>query len=109
MTYRFLPLETVLKWATVAEAWNVSEAARGPGGFVAQYRKVGGAPALLPEEWHRKRDGYLSRHLAQIERFEGGQLFDLDDGLPTRHAVALIMWAHHPNPRKLEVVYQSLL
>lgn len=109
MAYRFLSLETVLKWEPVAAAWDVSDVARGPRGFIAQYRKTHGRGAELPEEWHSKRENFCARHLAQIERFEGGRLFDPDDGLPTRHAMALVMWAYHPEPRKLERVWQQLL
>lgn len=108
MSYRFLSLDTVMKWEPVAAAWHVSEVARGPGGFVAQYRKARGQGSQLDPYWQNRRENFIARHLAQIERFEGGQLFDADDGLPTRHALALVMWAYHPQARKLEAVYQRL-
>lgn len=109
MSPRFLSIDTVMRWEPVAAAWNVSDVARGPRGFLAQYRKARGRAADLPEEWKRKRENFIARHLAQIERFEGGQLFDPDDGLPTRHALALVMWAYHPSPRKLEAAYRGLV
>jgi len=107
--FPYLPLSTVLAWEPVARAWKVSEPARGPGGFVAHYRKAGGDHRRLPLEWQLERDAFLGLHLGQIEQKEDNHFFDLDDQLPTRHALGLVMWAYFPQPVRLGRLNSLLL
>jgi len=104
----YLPLSTVLAWEPIARVWGVSEVARGPGGFVAQYRKAGGRPDRLSVGWQIKRDAFILRHLEQIQTREGNLLFDPDDHLPTRHALVLVMWAYFPKPVYLARSFATL-
>jgi hypothetical protein len=104
----YLPLKTVLDWEPVAHAWSVSAAARGPGGFLAIYRKAGGIPSHIPVVWQIKRERFLLGLLDQIQVREGSQLFDSDDQLPTRRALSLVMWGYFPRPVLLARSYATL-
>lgn len=103
----FLDLDFVLTAEPYAAARGVSEVARATGGFMRIYESVDGdADALesLPVEptvedgqtWMQKRNGFVSRHMRQIEE-RGEPLFD-DDGEPTRRHWSLVMWAYSPDP-----------
>lgn len=90
----WLSLETVEAFIPMARDRGVSEVARSRAGFVSAYRRAGGDPAALPEEWRRKRDGFVARHMAQVQE-QGESLVDAD-GSPSRRHLALIMWAYSP-------------
>ena len=82
--YPVIPLRVVEKFVPLAEELGVSEVARSPRGFLTAYRKAK-TFAKLPEEWKRKRQGFIARHM---ELLDGDQ--------PTRRHLALIMWAYSP-------------
>jgi hypothetical protein len=83
--FKYLPLSTIEKYETGMRKLGVSEVARSPRGFLAAYKRAGGNPNNLSEEWKRKRDGFIKRHMAQ---------YRLN---PTRRRMlALIAWAYMP-------------
>jgi hypothetical protein len=93
-TYPYLALSTINALEPVARRRGVSEVARSPRGFLAAYRGAKGDWRRLSDDWRVKRDGFIARHLAQLEgRHEA--LMD-PDGMPTRRHLALIMWAYSP-------------
>lgn len=92
--YPYLALSLVSAFEPAARQRGVSEVARSPRGFLAAYRRAGGDWRRLPASWVAKRDGFVARHLAQLEG-RGEPLVD-DEGMPTRRHLALIMWAYSP-------------
>lgn len=92
--YRFLSLRTIARYERIARELGVSEVARSSRGFLAAYKRAGGRASALPESWHRKRNAFIKRHMAQAikraERLGGAEL-------PSRRHIALIMWAYSPN------------
>lgn len=97
-THHALPLAEVKRWRALAARSGVSEVARGPSGFLRQYEAAKGRLDRLSPEWRAKREAFLARHLAEVER-RGEPMFK--DGMPTRHHLALIMWAYSPEPSRL--------
>ncbi len=93
-TYPYLALSTITALEPAARRRGVSEVARSPRGFLAVYRGAKGDWRRLSEDWIAKRDGFIARHLAQLEG-RGEALID-PDGMPTRRHLALIMWAYSP-------------
>jgi hypothetical protein len=89
--YPVIPLRVVEKFVPLAEELGVSEVARSPRGFLTAYRKAK-TFAKLPEEWKRKRQGFIARHMAQVV----SESALLDGDQPTRRHLALIMWAYSP-------------
>ncbi len=98
MRYRYLSHRTALRWEPLAEARGVSAVARSSRGFMRAYEKAG-TPSKLSENWKRRREGFISRHMAQVKK-RGERLFERD-GSPTRRHLALIMWAYTPQPKRL--------
>lgn len=94
MTNRALPLSIVEAYVPLARKLGVSKVARSSRGFLAAYRKAGGKLSNMSEAWRRKRDGFIVRHLAQVNARREPLL--LDNDLPTRRHLALIMWAYSP-------------
>jgi hypothetical protein len=92
-SFKVLPLRTVKKWEPLAKRLGVSKVARSSRGFLRAYEKAG-TSSRLPEAWQRKRDGFISRHVAQAKA-QGERWFERD-GSPTRRHLALIMWAYSP-------------
>jgi len=90
--YPWLALDEIAEWEDVADALGVSEVARGRSGFLPQYKRAGGDPSMLSEKWIRKRNGFVARHMAQMEDEDWYE----EDGIPTRRHLALIMWAYSP-------------
>jgi hypothetical protein len=95
----WLSLEVVEAAAAAAAEQDVSERARAPGQFVDQYRAAGGDRNLLDPAWAKKRDGFVARHMAQVEA-SNEDLFT-PDGEPTRRHLALAVWAYSPDPAAL--------
>ena len=93
--YPYLSLAKVLRYEPLAKALGVSEVARGPRGFPRAYREAGGRAANLSPYWQKRREGFISRHLAQVV-YRGEPLWD-EDGHPTRRHLALIMGAFSPH------------
>ena len=98
MNHRFLPLSTIKRYESLANSRKVSEVARGPGGFLPAYKRAGSATAL-PDDWRRKREAFIARHMAQVEQ-RNEPLWDTD-GRPSRRHLALIMWGYSPATRYL--------
>lgn len=100
----FLSLATCLRWVVLAEMRKVSEVARSERGFLTAYQEANGRPSSLSCAWRNRRIAFCARHWAQIEARGKGALFESSgkyEGLPTRHALALVMWAWHPDPQAL--------
>ena len=98
MSYQYLPLETVEEFLPYMEELGVSEVARGPGGFIAAYRRAKGDPDLLSDKWDAKREAFIKRHLAQVKARKEPLW---KDGEPTRRHLALIAWAYSPHARRV--------
>ncbi len=98
MSHRFLPLSTIKRYEPLARTRKVSEVARGPSGFLPVYKRAGTA-AKIPDYWKIKREGFIARHMAQVEE-RNEPLWDLD-GRPSRRHLALIMWAYSPAASRL--------
>jgi len=98
MNHKFLPLSTIARYESLAKKRGVSEVARGPSGFLPVYKRAGSA-AKIPDYWKRKREGFIARHMAQVE--ERNEPLWSPDGWPSRRHLALIMWAYSPATSKL--------
>ncbi|HSX23330.1 MAG TPA: hypothetical protein VLE97_11205 [Gaiellaceae bacterium] len=94
----FLPLSTIARYEAIAKKRGVSEVARGPSGFLPAYKRAGSS-ARMPDYWKSKREGFIARHMAQLEE-RNEPLWD-PDGSPSRRHLALIMWAYSPAASKL--------
>lgn len=94
----YLPLDVVERYVAEARDRGVSEVARSSRGFLEQYRRAGGDPANLTEDWRSKRDAFVARHMAQVR---SGQESLIEHGRPSRRHLALIMWAYSPHPSSL--------
>ncbi len=94
----WLSLAVIRNWEPLMRELGVSVVARSPRGFLTAYKKAKGRPSQLSEEWVRKREGFLKRHLAQAAGRE--PWFDAD-GWPTRRHLALIAWAFSPVPGRI--------
>lgn len=93
MNHKFLPLATIKRYEVQAKKRGVSEVARGPNGFLPAYKRARSA-AKLPDYWKAAREGFIARHMAQVED-RNEPLWDTD-GRPSRRHLALIMWAYSP-------------
>lgn len=93
---RFMPLRSVSRWEPLAREMGVSEVARSSRGFLAQYRRAGGA-SKLSAWWRARREAFIRRHMAQVRK-RGEPLWD-KRGRPTRRHLALMMWAFSPSRR----------
>lgn len=94
--YPFMPLSAINPWIPEMRRRGVSEVARGPTGFLTAYRRVGGDPSALPDYWIQKREGFIARHMGQVNARKEKLLVN---GKPTRRHLALIAWAYAP-PRR---------
>lgn len=106
--FKWLSLNESLAHEEEARRLRVSDVARSNRGFMRAYEKAKGDPnamarTLVPgikrsSYWDKRRDEFVSRHLAQYKR-EGGQ--------SRRRWLALVMWAYKPpgkppNPHHLK-------
>jgi hypothetical protein len=83
--YSYMPLSEIRKYEPEMQKLGVSEVARSPRGFLTAYKRIGGNPNKLSDDWKIKRHGFIRRHLAQYEVN------------PTlRRRLALIAWAYKP-------------
>jgi hypothetical protein len=81
--YAWMPLSKVLEHEDEMERLKVSEVARSSSGFLTAYKNKKTKDAM--RDWWRKRDGFISRHLAQYKTN------------PTpRRRLALRAWAYDP-------------
>ena len=83
--YPWLSLNVIAKYEPEMKRLGVSKVARSPRGFLTAYKRAGGIPSRMSEQWRRKRDGFIARHLAQ---------YKVDRGY--RRYLALIAWAYKP-------------
>ena len=97
--YNWLPLSTVKKFEPLAKRSGVSKVARGPGGFLPAYKRAKGLKSAIGEKWRKKRNAFISRHMAQVKK-DGERLWA--DGMPTRRHLALIMWGYSPHASKVK-------
>lgn len=80
-----LSLKTIKKYESEMKEKGVSEVARSPRGFLTAYKRAGGNPKKLSDDWKKKRNAFIARHGAQYKKN------------PTRRRrLALIAWAHDP-------------
>ena len=93
---KLLPLRTVLAWEPLMEELGVSEVARSPRGFLREYER---RRSGISEHWRRRREGFVSRHMAQLVGNDE-PLYDRL-GRPTRRHLALVAWAYSPDPKGL--------
>ena len=100
-----LPLRAVLRWEGYARARGVSEVARSSRGFVRALEAAGSVRDLSPA-WQKQRANFLARHVAQIVGSEGDRWL-YPSGLPTDHALAVLMWAHWPTRHRSELAHAS--
>lgn len=85
--YPWLPLSEIAKYEPEMKRLKVSEVARSPRGFLTAYKGVTG-PLSLSWAWHRKRRGFIARHMAQYKKN------------PTyRRWLSLVAWAYRPDRR----------
>jgi hypothetical protein len=98
--YKWLPLDLVEEFEPLAESLDVSRVARSSKGFLPQFKAAGGDPDQLTDHWRRKRNGFVARHMAQVNQNDE-DLWD-KDGIPSRRHLALIMWAYSPQEDRLE-------
>ena len=96
-----LSLAQVLRWEGYARARGVSEIARSPRGFVRAL-EAAGSVRNLSAAWQTARANFLARHVAQIVGSEGDRWL-YPSGLPTDHALAVLMWAHWPARHRSEL------
>jgi hypothetical protein len=94
---KFLSLAVIDRYVPEMERLGVSEVARSRRGFLTAYRKAKGDPKRLSPEWKTKREGFIARHMAQVDANKE-PLHDLKDGSLTRRHLALVAWAYSPYP-----------
>lgn len=100
----FLALSTCRIWIPLAEAWGVSKVARSPMGFMTAYEEAEGKVSNLSCHWRTRRSNFNHSHYQGILKRERGRLWQEEGkwaGLPTRHALSLVMWAWHHDPGAL--------
>ena len=98
MSRTWLPLSVIEELEPLAKAWRVSEVARGPGGFMRQYRKAGGDPSHLDDWWYDRRNAFVARHMAQITLRDEPLWRETASGrFPSPRHLALIFWAYTPD------------
>jgi hypothetical protein len=95
--YPWMSLQDVLRAEPAARQRGVSQVARSQRGFMRAYEAAAGGPdrmgqeSLTGQDWTRRRENFIRRHVAQLT--------DAWDGdLPSRRHLALIMWAYTPTP-----------
>lgn len=106
--YAWMDLSQVRPFISLMEEREVSKVARSDRGFLTRYIQVRGSKTKLglvhpetplnrksrkPVGWVQRREQFLARHLAQKHK-----LWE-PDGNPTRYHLALIAWAHTPDPK----------
>jgi transposase len=109
-TPQWLPLSSIQPVVAEMEAEGVSEVARSKRGFLTAYkrvrgdvRKLGRDPAF-GQDWVRRRNNFVARHMAQIRNRKEPLWVD---GRPSRRHLALIAWAYSPTEAKLKKYTQT--
>lgn len=106
--YPWLSVREVDRWIPMMLELGVSEVALSDRGFFLAYMEAGTARSL-PVEWIEKRNAYVARRKAQIEKQNYPLYFDtgINAGLPTRAHLSLISWAYTPDPTGLRASYRK--
>lgn len=103
--YKYMSLGLVNRVVPHARKRGVSKVARGPGGFISQYRKAKGNPKSMTAEWIKKRDAFVDRHMAQVKK-GNEKLWETMKSTgktrPTKRHLALMMWAYTPDTAKVK-------
>lgn len=94
----YLTLSVIDEYVPEMRRRGVSKIARSSRGFLAAYRRAGGRPGRLSDEWDVKRENFIKRHMAQVKN-RGEALWK--DGMPTNRHLALIAWAYSPQASRL--------
>lgn len=80
-----MPLSEILVYEHQMKTLGVSEVARSKRGFLTAYKMANGNPDKLSLRWHKTRNAFIARHLAQYKEN------------PTyRRMLALVAWAYMP-------------
>lgn len=80
--YDFVPYKDIEKNIPLIKKLKVSERARQPGQFLAQYKQHG---KNLPTEWAIKRQAFIARTLPAYQK-----------NRTLRRKLALLAWAYQP-------------
>lgn len=91
---RYLSLACIARHEPAMRVRGVSAVARSPRGFLPAWKRAGGDPAKLSPYWRRRREGFIARHVVQMERRHEPPRGS--DGAPSRRHLALIAWAYSP-------------
>lgn len=83
-----LRLKTIKKYEPEMKRLGVSKVARSPRGFLTAYKRAGGNPDKLSDEWKKKRANFIKRHMAQYKPSH------------KRRRLALIAWAYDPERKR---------
>ena len=109
-TPQWLPLSSIQPVVAEMEAEGVSEVARSKRGFLTAYQRVRGDVQKLGrdpafgQDWVRRRNNFVARHMAQIRNRKEPLWVD---GRPSRRHLALIAWAYSPTEAKLKKYTQA--
>jgi hypothetical protein len=68
MSYDYLFMEEIEPLLPDMEERGVSEVARGPDGFLRQWRKADSDPERLTPWWATKRNNFVRRHMAYVKK-----------------------------------------
>jgi hypothetical protein len=92
--YRWMSYSAAAKYIPDAKERGVSKVARGRGGFMGVYKRMGSSKKMKQADftktqtWGRRRENFIKRHMAQYKKN------------PTRRRwLALVMWAYKPPGR----------
>lgn len=101
---QWLDLDLTNAAARAAKARDVSEVARSPGQFLAQFRRAKGDPDRLAGDWRRTRNNFVNRHMAQVQANDEPLWKPDRSGLmhPSDRHLALAVWAYSPTPDRLD-------
>jgi hypothetical protein len=105
MSYDYLFMEEIEPLLPDMEERGVSEVARGPDGFLRQWRKADSDPERLTPWWATKRNNFVRRHMAYVKKNREA-LWEPDPHepgttRPTRRHLALVAWAYSPHKSRL--------
>jgi len=80
-----LSLKTIKKYEPEMKRLGVSKVARSRRGFLTAYKRAGGNPDKLSDDWKKKRKAFIARHLISYKKKPS-----------RRRLLALRAWAYEP-------------
>jgi len=83
--YPWISLSTIARYEPEMKKLGVSEKARGVGGFLWYYKKIGGNSKKVSDHWRNKRYAFISRMLPVWKQSKGRRAY-----------LSLIAWAYLP-------------